>query len=76
EAFGTALAVALGGYGTIAVLARRERLLPLEVVDSLSAAGFNIAYASATGIILAVLAGSFLLFGRVLAGVIERSMAK
>lgn len=76
EASGTALAVALGGYGTIAVLARGDRLLPLEVVDGLSAAGFNIASASAIALVLAVLAAAFLLAGRVFAraaeGIISR----
>lgn len=76
ESSGTALAVALGGYGTIAVLSRGERLLPLDVVDSLSAAGFNIAYASATAIVLAVLAVAFLVVGRTLAALVRRRLVR
>lgn len=76
EASGTALAVALGGYGTIAVLARGDRLLPLEVVDGLSSAGFNIATASANALILAVLAAAFLLAGRAVARITERMVAR
>ncbi|MBB1030073.1 ABC transporter permease subunit [Dietzia sp. SLG310A2-38A2] len=76
EASGTALAVALGGYGTIAVLARGDRLLPLEVVDGLSSAGFNIATASANALILAVLAAGFLLAGRAVARITERMVAR
>ena len=73
---GTALAIALGGYGTIAVLSQGVRLLPLEVVDELSAAGFNVAAASATGVLLAVLACSFLLLGRLLSALVVRRTAR
>ena len=75
-ATGTALAIALGGYGTIAVLSQGVRLLPLEVVDQLSAAGFNVATASATGVVLAVLACAFLLLGRVLSALLTRRIAR
>ena len=76
ESAGTALAVALGGYGTIAVLARGDRLLPLEVVDGLSSAGFNIAAASANALILAVLAATFLLAGQSIARATERMVSR
>lgn len=76
ETSGTAMAVALGGYGTIAVLARGDRMLPLEVVDGLSAAGFNVAYASAVAVVLAVLSAALLLAGRALARLTERSLAR
>jgi len=75
-ATGTALAIALGGYGTIAVLSQGVRLLPLEVVDQLSAAGFNVATASATGVVLAVLACAFLLLGRALSALLTRRIAR
>lgn len=64
ESSGTALAIALGGYGTIAALSQGVRLLPLDVVDSLSAAGYNVATASATAVVLATLAVSFMVFGQ------------
>ncbi|MDU7360715.1 MAG: ABC transporter permease subunit [Propionibacteriaceae bacterium] len=63
ESSGTALAIALGGYGTIATLSQGVRMLPLDVVDQLSSAGYNIAAASATAIVLGVLSVAFLLLG-------------
>ena len=75
-ATGAALAIALGGYGTIAVLSQGVRLLPLEVVDELSAAGFNVAAASATGVLLAVLAVACLVLGRALSALLARRTAR
>lgn len=64
ESSGTALATALGGYGTIATLSQGVRLLPLDVVDHLSSGGYNIAAASATAVLLGLLSLFFLLAGQ------------
>lgn len=63
EVSGTAAAVALGGYGTVAALSEGIRLLPLDVVDALNN-GFNIATSSALAVILAVLAILALILGQ------------
>lgn len=72
ETAGTALATALGGYGTIATLSQGTRLLPLDVVDELSSAGYNVATASATAIVLAVLSILFLILGQLAARALRR----
>ncbi|KAB1662569.1 ABC transporter permease subunit [Pseudoclavibacter chungangensis] len=64
ESSGTALATAFGGYGTIATLSQGIRLLPLDVVDQLSTAGYNVAAASATAVVLGLLSIVFLALGQ------------
>ncbi len=64
EVSGTAAAVALGGYGTVATLSEGIRLLPLDVVDSLNN-GFNVATSSAQAVVLAVMSILALVLGRV-----------
>ncbi|RGE24205.1 ABC transporter permease [Leucobacter sp. wl10] len=72
ESAGTALATALGGYGTIATLSQGVRLLPLDVVDALSSAGYNVATASATAVVLGVLSVLFLVAGQAGASYLNR----
>lgn len=71
EVSGTAAAVALGGYGTVAALSEGIRLLPLDVVDALNN-GFNIATSSALGVILAVLAMLALVLGQLLSKLVAK----
>lgn len=72
EVSGTAAAVALGGYGTVAALSEGIRLLPLDVVDALNN-GFNLATSSALAVILALLAVGALLLGKILAVLTEKA---
>lgn len=70
EVAGTAAAVALGGYGTVAALSQGIRLLPLDVVDALNN-GYNIATASAFAVILAILTILCLVLGQVLSRAVK-----
>lgn len=72
EVSGTAAAVALGGYGTVAALSEGIRLLPLDVVDALNN-GFNIATSSAFATILAVLTIMCLVLGQVLSNAVRKA---
>ncbi|MGO1769290.1 MAG: ABC transporter permease subunit, partial [Microbacterium sp.] len=62
RASGTAAAVALGGYGTVATLSEGVRLLPLNVVNALTT-GYRLADSSALAVILALVATLALLGG-------------
>lgn len=74
EVAGTAAAVALGGYGTVAALSEGIRLLPLDVVDSLNN-GYNIATSSALAVILAIMAVIALFLGQALSAAVKKWMA-
>lgn len=74
EVSGTAAAVALGGYGTVAALSEGIRLLPLDVVDALNN-GFNIATSSAFAVILALLTIMCLVLGQVLSRVVRKAFS-
>ncbi|MDP9805946.1 putative spermidine/putrescine transport system permease protein [Trueperella bonasi] len=74
EVAGTAAAVALGGYGTVAALSEGVRLLPLDVVDTLNN-GYHIATASAYAVILALLTVLCLAVGNVLSKLVRRAFA-
>ncbi|AKK11224.1 ABC transporter permease [Corynebacterium uterequi] len=73
EVSGTAAAVALGGYGTVAALSEGIRLLPLDVVDALNN-GYYIATSSAFAVVLALLAIGALAAGKLCAHLVERKM--
>lgn len=75
EVSGTAAAVALGGYGTVAALSEGIRLLPLDVVDALNN-GFNIVTSSAYAVILALLTILCLVLGRVVSAAVRSGSAK
>lgn len=72
EVLGTAAAVTIGGYGTIATLSQGERLLALSVADELSN-HYQVASASGLAIVLALLAAGALALSRGLARLLERS---
>ncbi|WP_208006734.1 ABC transporter permease [Aeromicrobium phragmitis] len=63
QVLGTAAAVTIGGYGTIATLAQHERLLPLSVADQLSN-GYRVASASGLAVVLALIAAGTLALSR------------
>lgn len=71
EAAGTAAAVALGGYGTVATLSEGVRLLPLNVVNTLST-GYRLADSSALAILLAATAVLAMLSARLCAAGLRR----
>ncbi|GAA3663897.1 ABC transporter permease subunit [Microbacterium marinilacus] len=75
EAAGTAAAVALGGYGTVATLSEGVRLLPLNVVNALST-GYRLAESSALAILLAATAVVAMLLGRLCATGLRRVMSR
>lgn len=74
EVLGTAAAVTIGGYGTIATLSQGERLLALSVADELSNR-YQVASASGLAVVLAMLAAGTLAVSRGLARILERSRA-
>ncbi|PWV55272.1 putative spermidine/putrescine transport system permease protein [Nocardiopsis sp. L17-MgMaSL7] len=74
ETSGTAIAVALGGYGTVATLSEGVRLLPLNVANELTT-GYRLAASSTLAVILAATAVLALVLGRVLARVVRRAVA-
>ncbi|WP_146252047.1 ABC transporter permease [Xylanimonas oleitrophica] len=73
QVLGTAAAVTIGGYGTIATLAQSERLLPLSVADRLSN-GYQVASASGLAVVLALLAAGTLAVSRLLSAWLERRL--
>lgn len=74
ETSGTAIAVALGGYGTVATLSEGVRLLPLNVANELTT-GYRLAASSTLAVILAATAVLALVLGRVLARVVRRAVS-
>lgn len=74
ETSGTAIAVALGGYGTVATLSEGVRLLPLNVANELTT-GYRLADSSALAVILAVTAVLALILGRALSRLVRRAVA-
>ena len=74
ETSGTAIAVALGGYGTVATLSEGVRLLPLNVANELTT-GYRLAASSTLAVILAAMAVLALVLGRVLARAVRRAVA-
>lgn len=74
ETSGTAIAVALGGYGTVATLSEGVRLLPLNVANELTT-GYRLAASSTLAVILAATAVLALVLGRVLARAVRRAVA-
>ena len=73
QVLGTAVAVTIGGYGTIATLARSERLLPLSVADHLSN-GYQVASASGLAVVLALIAAGALAISRGISALLSRSI--
>ncbi|GLU50228.1 ABC transporter permease subunit [Nocardiopsis ansamitocini] len=71
EVGGTAMAVALGGYGTVATLSEGVRLLPLNVVNELTT-GYRLASSSALAVLLACLSVLALVAGRVLSRTVRK----
>ncbi|MGW9349586.1 ABC transporter permease subunit [Nocardiopsis flavescens] len=74
ETGGTALAVALGGYGTVATLSEGVRLLPLNVANELTT-GYRVAASSTLAVVLAAMAVLALVLGRALARLVRRAVA-
>lgn len=74
EVLGTAAAVAIGGYGTIATLSEGLRLLPLSVADALTNR-YSVASSAGLAVVLAALAAATLAGSRALSRVLERSRA-
>lgn len=74
ETSGTAIAVALGGYGTVATLSEGVRLLPLNVANELTT-GYRLAASSTLAVILAATAVLALVLGRVLSRLVRRAVA-
>lgn len=74
ETAGTAVAVALGGYGTVATLSEGIRLLPLNVVNELTT-GYRLAASSTLAVLLAAMAVLALVLGRLLARVARKAVA-
>ncbi|MBR8743744.1 ABC transporter permease [Nocardiopsis sp. MG754419] len=73
ETGGTAIAVALGGYGTVATLSEGVRLLPLNVANELTT-GYRLAASSTLAVILAAMAVLALVLGRVLSALVRRAV--
>lgn len=74
ETGGTALAVALGGYGTVATLSEGVRLLPLNVANELTT-GYRLAASSTLAVILAAMAVLALVLGRALSALVRGAVA-
>jgi putative spermidine/putrescine transport system permease protein len=74
ETGGTAAAIALGGYGTVATLSEGIRLLPLDVANALTT-GYRLAASSTLAVLLAAMAVAALVLGRGLGRLVGRAVA-
>lgn len=75
DAWGSAMATALGGYGTVATLSEGVRLLPLDVVDALTSF-YDLARACALAFVLAAVAIGFRVLGAWIAGSSDRRLRR